>query len=298
MVMAKMDLHGIFPPISTPFVKGRLSLEHLEKNIAKMSRTGIRGFVVLGSNGEAALLSHEEKKALVETVVRSSPKEMVIIAGTGCESTDETIRLTNECAAIGVHAALVLPPFYYWDKMSDEALFRHYSDLADQSRVPILLYNVPKFTHIRLGSGLISKLSLHKNIIGIKDSSSDLVLLGDYINAAGPGFEVLVGTANVLFAGLSLGAAGGIMALANAAPEACVKLFDLVQKGDFESAKVMQLKLIPIGKAVTATYGVAGLKAAMDMVGYFGGDPRPPLLPSSEAEKVIIRNMLNDLGLA
>jgi 4-hydroxy-2-oxoglutarate aldolase len=295
--MKNFQFDGIFPPISTPFLNGKLSSERVEKNLGRLYRTGIRGVVALGSNGEAALLSPEEKKMLVETVVRSSPDEMVIIAGTGCESTEETIQLTVECGEMGVHAALVLPPSYYWDKMSDEVLYRHYSRIADRSTIPILLYNVPKFTHVRLSPGLIARLSVHGNIAGIKDSSADLVLLSDYIRAAAPGFKVLVGTATVLFAGLALGCTGGIMALANVVPEQCVELYNLMKQGAFEKAKAIQLKLIPLGKAVTTTYGVPGLKAAMDIVGYYGGDPRPPLLPSTKSEKDAIRNLIAEAGL-
>ncbi|MEW5909621.1 MAG: dihydrodipicolinate synthase family protein [Thermodesulfobacteriota bacterium] len=297
--MTGSQFDGIFPPISTPFVEGKLSPEAVIKNLDRLCRTGIRGVVVLGSNGEAALLSQIEKKILIETVIRSSPNEMTIIAGTGCESTEETIRLTKECGEMGAHAALVLPPFYYWDKMTDEVLYRHYSTVADHSRIPVLLYNVPKFTHFRISPGLVARLSAHENIAGIKDSSADPVLLADYIYAAGSvsDFKVLVGTATVLFAGLALGCTGGIMALANVTPELCVDLYHFMKQGDFEKARALQMKLIPLGKAVTTTYGVAGLKAAMEMAGYFGGDPRLPLLPVTLKEKDAIRNLMTEAGL-
>jgi len=290
--MIKIDLHGIFPPITTPFLNGIVAYGKLASNVARWSKTGLKGFVVLGSNGEYVYLSEEEKIKVVETVVRAAPEDMLIIAGTGCESTQETIRLSNHCGELGVQAALVITPHYYGTRMNDAALIHHFTVVADNSEIPILLYNVPKFTHLNVSAGVVSALSNHPNIIGIKESSGNVNLLGQYINHAGENFNVMVGTAGVLFAGLTIGCVGGILALANVAPENCVKIFNLVKTGNFEEARKLQLKMIAVNNAVTAVYGVPGLKAAMDMRGYFGGEPRLPLLPASEKEKSEIREIL------
>ena len=295
--MAEINLHGIFPPITTPFIDGKIAYDKLEANVERWSMTGIKGFVVLGSNGESVYLSEDEKREVVETVARSSPGEMQIIAGTGCESTKETLRLSRDCAERGAHAALVITPHFFGGKMSEEALERHYRVVADQSPIPIILYNVPKFTHLNLTANIISSLAHHPNIIGIKDSAGNVNQLGDFLNHVEGDFSVLVGAAGVLYSGLTLGCSGGILALANVAPEPCVKIFDLVQEGRFEEARALQLMMIPVNKAVTATYGIGGLKAAMDMLSYFGGEPRLPLLPSTEAEKSEIRKILNKAGL-
>jgi 4-hydroxy-2-oxoglutarate aldolase len=295
--MAKIDLQGIFPPITTPFINGKVAYDKLASNVEKWSRTGIKGFVVLGSNGEYVYLSEEEKRRLVDSVVESAADEMLIIAGTGCESTAETLRLTEDCAKLGAHAALVVTPQYYAGRMSESALMTHYSELADQSPLPILLYNVPKFTHINLAADFVARLSEHPNIVGIKDSSANVIQLGEILNGVAGGFDVMVGTAGVLFAGLTLGCVGGVLALANIAPEPCVKIFKQVQAGDFEAARDLQLKMLPVNQAVTAVYGVPGLKAAMDMLGYFGGDPRLPLLPSSERERSEIEVILRKADL-
>ena len=295
--MAKIDLHGIFPPITTPFINGKVAYDKLASNVEKWSRTGIKGFVVLGSNGEYVYLSEEEKRRLVDSVVQSAADEMLIIAGTGCESTAETLRLTEDCAKLGAHAALVVTPQYYAGRMSESALMTHYSELADQSPIPILLYNVPKFTHINLAADIVARLSEHPNIVGIKDSSANVIQLGEILNGVAGGFNVMVGTAGVLFAGLTLGCVGGVLALANIAPEHCVKIFNQVKAGDFEAARDLQLKMLPVNQAVTAVYGVPGLKAAMDMLGYFGGDPRLPLLPSSERERSEIEAILKKADL-
>jgi 4-hydroxy-2-oxoglutarate aldolase len=295
--MAKLDLHGIFPPIATPFINGKVAFDKLASNIEKWNRTGLKGFVVLGSNGEYVYLSEEEKRTVVDTVVQSAAKDMLVIAGTGCESTSETLKLTEDCARLGAHAALVVTPHYYAGRMGEAALIKHFSELADHSPIPILLYNVPKFTHINMSADFIARLSRHTNIAGLKDSSGNVIQLQEILCGVAEDFSVLVGTAGVLFSGLTIGCIGAICALANVAPEACVKIFSLVKAGDMDAARELQLKMIPVNQAVTAIYGVPGLKAAMDMCGYFGGDPRPPLLPSSAQERSEIEAIIKKAGL-
>jgi 4-hydroxy-2-oxoglutarate aldolase len=171
-------------------------------------------------------------------------------------------------------------------------MLAYFTDVADHSPIPILLYNVPKFTHINMTSSLVAQLSSHPNIVGIKDSTGNVTQLGEFANNVDSDFNLMVGTAGALFGALALGCIGGVLALANVAPDLCVKIYESVKQGDYEAAKQLQLKMVPVNQAVTATYGVPGLKAAMDMLGYFGGDPRPPLLPSSEKEKSEIRDIL------
>lgn len=295
--MTQLDLHGIFSPITTPFINGKVACDKLASNVERWNRAGLKGFVVLGSNGEYVSLSEEEKRTVVDTVVQSVSKEMLVIAGTGCESTAETLRLTEDCAKLGAHAALVVTPHYYGGRMNEAALVKHYSAVADQSPLPILLYNVPKFTHINMAADLVTRLSEHPNIIGLKDSSGNVIQLGEILNAVAKDFNVMVGTAGVLFSGLTIGCVGGINALANVAPKQCVAILDMVKTGDLEAARELQLKMIPVNQAVTAVYGVPGLKAALDMRGYFGGDPRLPLMPSSDRERSEIEAILKKADL-
>jgi len=295
--MTQMDLNGIFPPITTPFIDDNVAYDKLASNIEKWGQTGLKGFVVLGSNGEYVSLSEEEKRKVVKTVVQTAPEHMSIIAGTGCDSTRETIRLTTDCAALGAHAALVVTPHYFGGKMTEAALVRHYTAVADSSPIPLILYNVPKFTHVNLGVNIVARLSQHANIIGIKDSTGNVIQLGEYLNRVDAEFSVLVGTAGALYGGLTLGCTGGVLALANVAPDECVKLHELVQGGDYKAARQIQLRMIPVNQAVTATFGVAGLKAALDLRGYFGGEPRAPLLPASDDEITAIANILKEAGL-
>ena len=295
--MTQIDLNGIFPPITTPFIDDNVAYDKLASNIEKWGQTGLKGFVVLGSNGEYVSLSEEEKRKVVATVVQAAPDHMSIIAGTGCESTRETIRLTADCAALGARAALVVTPHYFGGKMTEAALVRHYTAIADNSPIPIILYNVPKFTHVNLGVNIVARLSQHPNITGIKDSTGNVIQLGEFLPRVGSDFSVLVGTAGALYGGLSLGCAGGVLALANVAPEECVRIHELVQNGDHEAAQQIQLRMIPVNQAVTAIYGVAGLKTALDLRGYYGGEPRAPLMSSSEDEKAAVVTILKAAGL-
>ena len=292
-----MNLKGIYPPIVTPFLKEDVAYHYLTKNIEKLNKSGIKGVVVLGSNGENVFLSEEEKIEVVQTVITSASKEMTIIVGSGCESTRETIHLTNKMAKLGAHAALIVTPSYYGSKMNDESLVNYYSNVAEKSEIPILLYNVPKFTGVNVSKEAVSTLSKHPNIIGIKDSSGNVNQLGQYLNCVDADFNVLVGTAGALFGALTLGCKGGVLALANIVPEKCVDIYRLVQEGKMEEARGLQLRMIPVNFAITATYGISGLKYAMDLLGYQGGEVRSPLLPTKPGEQDKIRNILLEAKL-
>ena len=294
----KIDLTGIIPPIATPFdEKGNIAHEALAGNVARLSRTGIRGVLVLGSNGEYPYLSEAEKREAVKTVASAAPDDRVVMVGSGCESTRETIRLTNACADIGAHAALVVTPCYYGGEMTPAALEKHYVQVADQAAIPVLLYNVPKFTDINLTPDIVLKLSRHPNIVGIKDSSGNVAQLGDILAKVDDDFQVLVGTAGALLAALSLGCPGGILALANVAPRECIRIQTLLSEGRLEQARDLQLKMLPVNQAVTATFGIAGLKTAMDMLGYVGGKPRSPLMPLDETAREELKQILATAGL-
>jgi len=292
-----MNLAGIYPPIVTPFLKEDVAHHYLAENVEKLSKSGIKGLVALGSNGENVYLSEEEKMEVAKTVIQSASKDMMIIVGSGCESTRETIYLTNRMAKIGAHAALIVTPFYYGNKMNDEALIKYYATVAEQSEIPILIYNVPKFTGVNLSEEALSTLSNHPNIIGIKDSSGNVNQLGQYLNQVKPYFNVLVGSAGVLLGALTLGCKGGILALANIVPEKCVEIFQLVQDGKTNEARELQLRMIPVNHAITTRYGISGLKYAMNLLGYKGGEVRSPLLPTKPEEQEKIKEILMRAGI-
>ena len=284
-------LKGIFPPIPTPFEDGELALDHLENNIKKWNKTAISGYVVFGSNGESVYLTREEKLKAIEKV-KESAENKTIIAGTGSDSIKETIYLTNEAAVHGAQYALILTPSFYQGKMNHEAFISYFKHVADESRIPIIIYNVPKFTNVSISAETVAELSEHENIIGIKHSSENTAQFSEIINKTPEGFSCLVGTASILFSGLLLGGTGGILALANIAPDKCVQLLELIETGDIAEARVLQMQLLEVNKAVTASYGIAGLKYALDELGYFGGIPRAPLSPLSEKEKKDLKEIL------
>lgn len=274
-----MKLTGVMPPITTPFEKGRVAYAKLKENFNRWNRTGLSGFLVLGSNGEAVYLSDKEKRKLIEVSRDSIPSSKAMIVGTGLESTQETIRFTNLAARLGADFALVVTPCYFKGSMKPLILRDHFVAVAEGSKIPILLYNVPQFTGINMEPELVARLSEHPNIVGIKDSSGNIGQLSEIISLSRNDFQVLVGSAPVFFPALCVGAAGGLLAVADALPDECVQIFKLFKEKRLEEARALQGRLTPIAKAVTVKYGIGGLKKLMDLTGYFGGLPRPPLKP-------------------
>jgi 4-hydroxy-2-oxoglutarate aldolase len=288
-----MKLHGVMPPITTPFQNGKLASDKLKKNFQKWNQTGLSGYLVLGSNGEAVYLNEREKIKVIEVSRESIPKSKIMLVGTGMESTQETIRFTNQAAKLGADWALVVTPSYFKGSMKPQILYDHFISVAESSRIGILIYNVPQFTGINLEPELVAKLSEHSNIIGIKDSSGNIQQLSEIVSLSRKGFAVFVGSAPVFFPALCIGAVGGILAVANVVPQECVQIKNLFHEKKFDEARALQNRLTPLAKAVTTKYGIGGLKMAMDLAGYFGGNPRLPLKkPGQEVEKELKRLLL------
>ncbi len=277
-------LKGIFPPITTPFVNDEIAFDKLTENISRWNKTDLAGYVVMGSNGESAFLTRDEKLKLIENVKKNSDKGKILIAGTGSDSIKETISLTNEAAEKGADYALVLTPSFFKEKMNSNSFVKYFTEVADKIDIPLIIYNVPKFTGVNIEAASAAKLSEHKNIIGLKNSSENVAHLSEIINNSSDDFVTLVGTASILYTGLCAGAAGGVLALANIAPNECIEIFNLFNEGKLKQARELQAKMIPVNKAITGKYGVAGLKSSMDILGYFGGEPRSPLNMLSENE--------------
>jgi len=288
-----MKLSGVMPPITTPFKDGQIALDKLKKNFQKWSKTGLSGYLVLGSNGEAVYLSEDEKIKVVEVSRESIPKSKIMMVGTGMESTQETIRFTNQVAKMGADYALVVTPSYFKGSMKPQILYEHFIAVAESSGIGILMYNVPQFTGINLEPELVAKLSEHPNLIGIKDSSGNIGQLSEIVHLSRKGFVVFVGSAPVFFPALCVGAVGGILAAANVVPQECVQIQNLFNKGKMDEARALQSRLTPLAKAVTTKYGISGLKVAMDLTDYFGGDPRSPLKrPGKEVEEELKQLLL------
>jgi len=285
-----MKLSGVMPPITTPFQDGKLVLDKLKNNFHKWNETGLSGYLVLGSNGEAVYLNEKEKMKVVEISRESIHTSKIMLVGTGMESTQETIQFTNQVAKMGADYALVVTPSYFKGSMKPQILYDHFIAVAESSRIGILIYNVPQFTGINLDPEVVAKLSEHPNIIGIKDSSGNIGQLSEIIHLSQKGFAVFVGSAPVFFPALCIGAVGGILAVANVVPQECVQIQNLFNKGKMGEARALQGRLTPLAKAVTTKYGIGGLKMEMDLAGYFVGNPRLPLKkPGKEVEEELKR---------
>jgi 4-hydroxy-2-oxoglutarate aldolase len=291
-----MNISGIFPALSTPFeADGGVSISGMKHNIRLYNQTGLAGFVVLGSTGEAVMVSRDEADQLLAAVKDTAAPGKILIAGTGAESTAETIARTKRAASLGYQVALVKTPYYYKPTYRPEHFIHHYRAVADASPIPVLLYSVPIFTSITLEAPEIIALSQHPNIIGIKDSSGSIQRIGEVVAGAPAHFQVLTGGAAVVYPCLTMGGRGAILALASLLPEMCVELYDLFKQGNHEKARQMQLQLVVASKVVFGEHGIPGLKYAMNLRGYQGGFPRSPLLPMKEEKKRSIDALIAEL---
>jgi 4-hydroxy-2-oxoglutarate aldolase len=289
---------GVYTPIATPFAgDGSLDTRALAANVEKYLNTPLTGLVVLGSNGEAAQLDDAEADLAIKTARFMMPKHRPLLAGTGRESTAATIEATKRAADLGVDAVMVRTPSFYKGQMTTDAFVRHYTEVADRSPVPVLLYNVTIYTGVNLLPDAVAILSRHPNIVGMKESSSDMVQMGELLARAQEGFTVLAGSGSTYYSALALGAHGGVLAIAGVAPRLCAEMFNAVQDGRHADARTMQQKLGPLAKLVASQHGVPGLKAALDLCGYYGGLPRPPLQPVNQSVIDQIREQLAALDL-
>ena len=291
-----MDVQGIFPALTTPYGNdGSVSVEKFRANLARYNHTEISGYVVLGSTGESVLLSREESESLLVAAQEEGASGKLLIAGTGAESTVETITRTKRAAALGYTVALVKTPYYYKPVYKPEVYLRHYRSVADASPIPLLLYSVPIFTGITLETPEILALAAHPNILGIKDSSGVIQRVVEVAGAAPEKFRVLTGGAAVVYPALCAGARGAILALAAALPEKCAELYRLWKLGQHEKAATLQQQLAAASRSIASENGIAGLKYAMDLRGYCGGLPRLPLLPLAEDKKQLISRVVAEL---
>jgi 4-hydroxy-2-oxoglutarate aldolase len=293
-----VSLGGVMPPIPTPFdAQGDVAHRQLGENLERWNAYDLAGYVVLGSNGEVAYLTQQEKLRTLETARRAIPPEKILVAGTGCESTRETIDLTRLAAEAGADVALLVTPHYYGAKMTPDSLVTHFKAVADATPIPVVAYNVPKFTHVDMDAQTVARLAEHPNIIGIKDSEGNVAKLADVVRMVRADFQVLAGSAGFFLAALTLGAVGGVLALANVAPQQAIDILCWSQAGRLEEAAELQRRMVPVNAAVTARFGIAGLKAALDILGYYGGPVRAPLLDLSENERQTLREILMEGGV-
>jgi len=289
-------LQGLFAALSTPFENNRVSKKKFWENIKKYDTCDLAGYLIAGSSGEAAYLTDGESEILVHGALEATTPGKKIIMGTARESTSATIAFTNHMADLGIHAALIRTPSYFKSMMTTEALKRHYYAIADEVQIPVILYHIPQVTGLSISRQLVIELSKHPNIIGIKDSSGNLSFLGEVIQHLLPDFGFLLGAGSVFLFGLLLGASGGILRLAGVVPAQCAALYRAFMEGKWEKALKHQKELIPLNNAITQTHGIPGFKYAMDLLGFYGGPPRNPILPLDTKGRAAIEEIVKSLN--
>jgi 4-hydroxy-2-oxoglutarate aldolase len=290
-------LHGILPPIATPFDhRGELYKVKVQHNVEKWNRTGLTGYVVCGSTGESVYLTTEEKLQMWEWVAEYAASDKVLLCGTGMESVRETVALTNAAAERGYKAAMVRTPHYYKNlvhKMDTQILY--FRAVADQTKIPLMIYNWPQVTGVDISAEAVAVLSQHPNIFAIKESSGNLEKCIQMIQDVKPGFQVLTGSAPILAPSLAIGCAGAVLAFANVAPFATVSIWEAHRSREAAAAMDWQKRILRAAQLVTVKYGVPGLKYAMDLNGYYGGPPRLPLTAITPEAKLEIEKAFDGL---
>lgn len=288
------NLEGVLAPVVTTFYResGEVDCASFAANIRAHLAAGLHGIVVTGSTGEAALLDFDERAALVDCAREMVPSDKWLIVGTGAESTRTCMRQTLEAAKRGADAVLVVAPHYYASAMTGPALTQHYWRVAEESPVPVILYNIPKYMHFALAPALVAELAAHRNVIGIKDSSGNRELFASYMNVQSSTFGVVDGNAQLFQYAMESGAQGGILAAADFAPALCLEIYEGVKRGDAATAGAAQSRLSPLGAKIVGELGVAGVKAAMDRVGLAGGPVRSPLTPLDAEQSEIVEGLL------
>jgi len=288
-----MDFSGVFAALTTPFAADdSVAIADLKQNIQRYNATGLAGYAVQGSTGESVLLSRAEWDSVLVAAKEAASPQKRLLAGTGVESTAETISRTKRAAELGYHAALVKTPYYYKPVYKPDVFIAHYRRVADASPIPVLLYSVPQFTGISLESPEVAVLAEHPNIVGIKESSGHVQRVAEMVAATPGSFQVLTGGAGVLLPSLTVGAKGAILALASALPEKCAELYEVTRRGQLETARELQKSLLRASKLIVSELGIPGVKFVMDQRGYYGGLPRLPLLPLSDGAKKRVLELL------
>jgi len=290
-------LEGIYIALTTPFLGDRIAPDKLRENVRRFNDTGVAGYLVLGSTGECVSLTDEESLELVRAVLDAAGPDKKVLVGTARESTKTTIDFTASLPVGVISAVLVRPPSYFKSKMTREALKAHYLAVAEASRYPVIVYNMPANTGLSLEPGLIVDLAPHPNIIGLKESSGSIALLEEVVSRVPGDFHYFVGSGHVVYPGLEMGASGGILAVANVVPEMCARLFRSFKAGLKDEARELQLDLVPLNKLLVEVNGIAGLKHAQDLCGgSYGGPTRLPLLPVDDKGKAEIAALLKKYG--
>jgi 4-hydroxy-2-oxoglutarate aldolase len=282
-----MKLQGIFPALTSSFDhNGALYKAKVLHNVDKLNKLALAGYTVCGSTGETPLLSTAERIQLMELVKEAAAPGKTLIAGVGAESVHETVEVANRAAEIGYDVALALTPFYYRAQMhKPETQALYFRSVADRSKLPLLIYNIPQVTGYDVPVETLAELSHHPNIIGMKDSSGNMPKMRETVKAVKPGFQIMCGAGGAFYEAFQIGAVGAILAIANPLPYACITIWEAFRMREDEAGKNWQERILPAAKLIASKHGIPGLKYAMDLNGYYGGPPRLPFVPPSAEAK-------------
>jgi 4-hydroxy-tetrahydrodipicolinate synthase len=287
---------GIIPAMVTPLTTDDAINERaLRKLTNHLIAGGVHGVFAMGSQGEFWAFSAEEKRRVWEIVVEETRERVPVYAGTATVTTRETIALTRFAEQIGVDAVSILTPFFV--SPNENELYEHYRAIAASTRLPVLLYGNPARTGVKISPNLLARLAQIENIVGIKDSSGDLELTGEYIRVVPKDFAVLMGRDTLIFGGLLYGAKGAIAATGNVAPRLVVKIYECFKAGDIAGAQRAQEELAPLRRAFSwGTFPVV-IKEALDLMGMEGGPGRAPVGALTSEQRERLKGVLRDMGL-
>ena len=292
----RKKLSGVFAPVVTPFRNDDLRLDDLRFNLNKLKETKLTGYLALGSNGEFKSLTDREQIQVLE-VFAVEKGDKVVMVGTACESTRQTIEKSKNASDMGFDYVCILTPNYFAKHMDAQTLKDYFERIADVIQVPVILYNAPGFTGgVQIPHQTALELSRHPNIVGIKDSSPAGPARFMSICETAEDFYIIAGSANFFYPSLHLGVSGGVLSLANALPEPCFELYRLFIEGSYDEARKLHFRLTRLNAAISGISGVAGVKAAMDLTGFRGGEPRHPLVPVTDEFRKIICEKICEEG--
>ncbi|MBM9548933.1 4-hydroxy-tetrahydrodipicolinate synthase [Leptospira sp. 201903074] len=271
---------GVYTAVITPFRQGKIDYDSYFKILENQIRSGVAGVVPCGTTGESPTLSYEEHKELIQKTVQVVAGKIQVIAGTGSNSTKEAIELTESACADGVDGILSVNPYY--NKPTQEGMYRHFTEIANVSSKPVMLYNIPGRTNVNLLPETVARLATHPKIAAIKEATGDLGQMAKVIATSPANFELLSGDDNLTLPVLSIGGRGVVSVVSNLFPRACVDMVSLYLRGDLEASKKIYYKLLPVFISAFIETNPIPIKAAMSWFGYCENELRLPMTALSE----------------
>jgi 4-hydroxy-tetrahydrodipicolinate synthase len=270
---------GTFTALVTPFRNDEVDVEALENMVEFQIQHGVSGLVPCGTTGETPAMSEEEDRVVVETVVRVTAGRVPVVAGTGSNSTDMAIKYTKMAQEVGANGSLQVAPYY--NKPTQEGLYRHFAAIAESTELPLILYNIPGRTSVTISAETMARLAEIPNIVGVKDSTLSMNMISDVISLCGEEFDVLSGDDPMTLPLISLGGVGVISVASNVAPGAVSDMVNALLSGDFERGRELHYELLPLFRALFVETNPIPVKTAASLLGLCSDEMRLPLIPMS-----------------